>query len=188
MSYRPTIGGKLRKETSGVDRSQAGLFWWGMDPEKEIGQTCGLNVIMRRRATSNRSVVTAAKLVYSTWKFTPPGERHGKTIYRNRSASQSVHLLHSIGERPDVLEGVGLEGSGAVCEGTAGQRRSGGGDHGQHTAVPRGGGAAGGARGCGGYQSVPSDQPVGEEDRSPRRAAAVVVFVEEFVAGGAHEG
>jgi hypothetical protein len=26
MSYRPTIGGSLRKRTSGVDRSQAALF------------------------------------------------------------------------------------------------------------------------------------------------------------------
>ena len=61
MSYRPTIGGRLREETSGVDRSQAGSLCWGLDPVKEIGQTCGLNVIMRRRATSHRSVVTAAK-------------------------------------------------------------------------------------------------------------------------------
>ena len=61
MSYRPTIGGKLREVTSGVDRSQAGCISWGPDPVKEIGQTCGLNVIMRRIATSNRSVVTAVK-------------------------------------------------------------------------------------------------------------------------------
>ncbi len=48
MSYHPTIGGRLRKETSGVDRSQAELCCWGLDPVKEIGQTCGLNVILRR--------------------------------------------------------------------------------------------------------------------------------------------
>ena len=59
MSY-PTIGGKLRR-TSGVDRSQAVSVYWGNDPVKEIGQTCGLNVIVRRKATSNRSMVTAAK-------------------------------------------------------------------------------------------------------------------------------
>ena len=81
----PTIGGKLREETSGVDRSQAVSASWGIDPVKEIGQTCGLNVIMRRLATSNRSVVTAAKLVYSTWKFNQallkqPGESDGKAI------------------------------------------------------------------------------------------------------------
>jgi hypothetical protein len=99
MSYRPTIGGRLREGTSGVDRSQAVSGCWGMDPVKEIGQTCGLNVIMRRRATSQRSVVTAAKLVYSTWKFTQPGERNGKALYRNRPASEPVHVLHSIGER-----------------------------------------------------------------------------------------
>jgi hypothetical protein len=32
MSYRPTIGGELRRETSGVDRSQAGYAYWGLDP------------------------------------------------------------------------------------------------------------------------------------------------------------
>jgi hypothetical protein len=48
MSHDPTVGGKLREATSGVDRSQAVSQWWGLDPVKEIGQTCGLNVIMRR--------------------------------------------------------------------------------------------------------------------------------------------
>ena len=47
MSY-PLNGGKLREKTSGVDRSQAGSSYWGNDPVKEIGQTCGLNVIVRR--------------------------------------------------------------------------------------------------------------------------------------------
>jgi hypothetical protein len=48
MSYHPTIGGKLREETSGAGRSQAGCDCWGVDPVKEIGQTCELNVIVRR--------------------------------------------------------------------------------------------------------------------------------------------
>jgi hypothetical protein len=39
MSYRPKIGGRLRKGTSGVDRSQAASVCWGLDPVKEIGQT-----------------------------------------------------------------------------------------------------------------------------------------------------
>src|SRR3954449_12921423 len=188
MSYRPTIGGKFRKKTSGVDRSQAGSFWWGIDPVKEIGQTCGLNVILRRRATSHRSVVTAAKLVYSTWKFTQPGERNGKAIYRNRSASEPVHLLHSIGERADVCDRVGAGEPGAVCEEAAAQRRGGRGNHFQHTPVLRSGGAAREARGGGGYQSIPGDQPLGEEDGCQRRAAAVVVSVQGLAAGGAHEG
>ena len=34
MSYRPTIGGKLRRETSGVDRSQAGCEMVGLRPCK----------------------------------------------------------------------------------------------------------------------------------------------------------
>src|SRR5713226_4681997 len=142
MSYRPTIGGKLREETSGVDRSQAVSACWGTDPVKEISQTCGLNVIVRRMATSNRSVVTAVKLVYSTWKITPPGERNGKAIYRNRPAPQPVHVLHSIGKRTDLLEQMGAGESGVVCEEAAAGRRSGHGDHGQHAPVSRRGGGA----------------------------------------------
>jgi len=52
MSYRPTIGGKLREETSRGDRSQAVSKGWGLDPLKQIGQTCGFNVVIRRVATS----------------------------------------------------------------------------------------------------------------------------------------
>jgi len=48
MSYRPTIGGKLQKAISGVDRSQAVHGFEASDLVKEIGQTCGLNVIVRR--------------------------------------------------------------------------------------------------------------------------------------------
>ena len=44
------------------------------------------------------------------------------------------------------------------------------------------------APGCGEYEPVPSHPAVGEEDRSPRRADAGAVPVEEYVAGGAHEG
>src|ERR1700730_2575878 len=187
MSYRPMVGGKLREETSGVDRSQAVFEGWGLDPVKEIGQTCGSNVIMRRDATSNRSVVTAAKLVYSTWKITQPGERNGKAIYRNRLASQPVHLLHSIGKRTDVFEGVGAGRSGNVRQETSAHRRSGCGDHGQHQIVLRRGGEACGARGGGEHESISCNPPIGKEDRSQRRAHAGVVFMEEHVAGGAHE-
>jgi hypothetical protein len=48
MSHGPTVGGKLRGEAPGVDRSQAVSACWGIDPVKEIGQTCELNVILRR--------------------------------------------------------------------------------------------------------------------------------------------
>src|ERR1700690_3981232 len=114
MSYHPTIGGKLREETSGADRSQAGYICWGSDPVKEIGQTCGLDVIVRRVATSDRSMVTAAKSVCSAWKFTQPGESNGKAIYRDRSAPQPVHLLHTAGERADVCDRVGVGGAGEI--------------------------------------------------------------------------
>src|SRR5580693_5723321 len=178
MSYRPTIGGKLREQTSGVDRSQAVSSWWGVDPVEEIGQTCGLNVIMRRRATSHRSVVTAAKLVYSTWKYIRPGERNGKTIYRDRPASQPFHLLYSVRKRQDVHNRMGTGRLRAVCEEAEAERRSGGGDHFQHTSVSRCGGATCGARGSGGYQSVSGDQPIGEENRSQRCAVVVAVSVQ----------
>src|SRR5260370_35316522 len=92
---------------------------------------------MRRTATSNRSVVTAAKLVYSTWKINQPGERNGKAIYRNRLASQPVHLLHSIGKRAALLERWGLGGSGAVFKEAAGLGRGGRGDHIQNVMVLR---------------------------------------------------
>lgn len=55
----PTIGGKLRERTSGVDRSQAGCSSWDADPIGKIGQTCGLNVILRRAPASHRGAVTA---------------------------------------------------------------------------------------------------------------------------------
>src|SRR5260370_27255155 len=160
MSYRPRIGGKLREETSGVDRSQVGWFGWGLDPIKEIGQTCGLNVIMRREAPSNRSVVTAAKLVYSTWKMTQPGERNGKAIYRNRLASQPVYLLHSIGERAELCDGVGAGSFGAVCVEAEAQRRGCRGDHVQHEIVSRRSSAASGTRGGCRHESAPGDKTV----------------------------
>src|SRR5258708_7214704 len=188
MSYRPTIGGRLRKETSGVDRSQAGCCWWGSDPVKEIGQTCGSNVIVRRMATSNRSMVTAAKLVYSTWKFTQPGEKNGKAIYRNRLAPQPVHVLHSVRERADVFDGVGVGRAGEVRQEATANRRGGGGNHGQYPIIFRCSGGACGARGGGEHESISCDSPIGKEDGSQRCAHAGVVLIEEHVAGGAYEG
>src|SRR5580698_542293 len=184
MSLAPTIGGRLREGTSGVDRSQAGCCVWGIDPVKEIGQTCGLNVIMRRLATSNRSVVTAAKLVYSTWKFTQPGERNGKAIYRHRPTPQQVHVLHPAGERTHVRDRVGTGESGQVREEIAAKRRDRGGDYGQHEVVLRRGGPACGARSGSEHEPVQSDPPVSEENRSARRAGTGAVLVEKHAAGG----
>ena len=59
MSYRLAIGGRLRKGTSGVDRSQAALFGWGSDPVKEIGQTCDRSATVRPADRPlNRRMVT----------------------------------------------------------------------------------------------------------------------------------
>src|SRR5450432_4507256 len=50
------------------------------------------------------------------------------------------------------------------------------------------GGAARKASGGSGHQSVSGHQSIGEENRSERRAAAVVVSIEGSAARGAHEG
>jgi hypothetical protein len=36
MSYRPTIGGRLRKRTSGVDRLQAALFFGALTSSRRL--------------------------------------------------------------------------------------------------------------------------------------------------------
>ncbi len=99
MSYHPERG-RLRKRTSGVDRSQAACEMWGDRPRKGDWSDLWLDVIVRRTAISDRSLVTAAKYVYFTWQFNlRPGERHGEALYRNRFASQPIHLLPAAGKR-----------------------------------------------------------------------------------------
>jgi hypothetical protein len=125
MSY-PLIGGRLREGTSGVDRPQAAFECWGIGPREGDWSDLCLDVIVRRRATSDRRMVTAAKYVYSTWQFhSQPGEKHGEALYRNRSASQRVHLLPAIRKRQKLLKPVAAGRSAALCEEVAGQRRTG---------------------------------------------------------------
>src|ERR1700751_1892267 len=79
MSYHPTIGGRLREELPGVGRSQAACLVWGARPRKGDWSDLRLAVIVRRTAISDRSMVTAAKYVCSTWQFNPiPGEKMEK--------------------------------------------------------------------------------------------------------------
>ena len=66
MSLAPACG-RLREGTPGVDRSQAGYFFGAFEPVEEIGQTLWLDIIIIRLATWDRSVVTAAEWVYSSW-------------------------------------------------------------------------------------------------------------------------
>src|SRR5215469_2599695 len=133
-------------------------------------------------------MVTAAKLVCSTWKINEPGERDGQTLYRNRVAPQPFHLLHSAGERTDVCYGMGTGRSGKVREEAAADGRSGRGNHGQHAAVSRRCGRSCGAPRGGEHEPVPRDPAVGEENRPERCADISAVPVEEHAAGGAHEG
>src|SRR5690348_16683797 len=116
MSY-PLIGGRLRERTSGVDRSQAASSVWGLGPREGDWSDLWLDVIMRRTAISDRSVVIAAKYVYSHWQFQQkPGDRHGETLYRHRPASQSVHLLRALGKRQELSEPMAAGGSAALCQ------------------------------------------------------------------------
>src|SRR5690348_10035323 len=80
MSYRPARG-RLRERTSGVDRSQAVHKFGANRPRKGDWSDLWLDVIMRRTATSNRSVVTAAKCVYSTCSSTQDQERDMEKRY-----------------------------------------------------------------------------------------------------------
>src|SRR5215469_9218700 len=59
--------GRLQRETSGVDRSQAAILFEAIDLVKEISQTCGRSATVRPKRTLNRRMVTAAKPVYSAW-------------------------------------------------------------------------------------------------------------------------
>jgi hypothetical protein len=59
--------GRLQRETSGVDRSHAVLFFEAFDLVKEISQTCGRSATVRPERTLNKRMVTAAKPVYAAW-------------------------------------------------------------------------------------------------------------------------
>src|SRR5437588_8846065 len=187
MSYRPARG-RLREGTSGVARSQAGFGSWGKGRRVGDWSDLWLDVIMRRTAISDRSVVTAAKCVYSTWQFNAtPGERHGETLYRHRFASQPVHQLRAAGKRQELSKPVAAGRAVGVCEEAAARRRVGGGGDWEHAAVLRRGGCSGGADRGGGYEPVSGDQPVGKEDRFQRRPPTSAVSQQGAVAGGAHE-
>src|SRR5581483_3360583 len=188
MSYRPARG-RLRERTPGVDRSQAALKTGANRPREGDWSDLWLDVIVRRLATSDRSVVTAAKYVYFTWQFNPrPGERHGEALYRNRLTSGPVHLLYTAGKRQKLSQPMAVKRPAELCEEVAARGPSRCGDHREHTPVLGRGGAAGRARGGGRYQSVSRNQPVSEEDRLQRCAPARFVSEQGSAAGGAYEG
>jgi hypothetical protein len=68
--------GRLQRETSGVDRSQAAMLFEAIDLVKEISQTCGRSATVRPKRTLDRRMVTAAKPVYSAW-FSTKRRRNG---------------------------------------------------------------------------------------------------------------
>ena len=132
--------------------------------------------------------MTAAKLVYSTWKFNNQ-EREmekryiGIDLHRNRFTC----CIRLENERTYVteweLEDLGkfvkkLRPSDEVAVEITGNTQ----------VVLRRGGAACGARGGGEHESVPVIRQSVKKTDPARRADAGVVLVEEHVAGGAHEG
>src|SRR3972149_11950051 len=131
-----SAGGKLRKGTSGVDRSQAACVFEATRPRE--GDWSDLWLKRHRKARSetlDRRMVTAAEHVYSTWESADHRRRDGKTIYRDRPAPQPVHLLRAIGERQELPERMEAGEPAAVCEEAPAQRRSGRGSNGQYPVV-----------------------------------------------------
>ena len=79
-----SAGGKLRKGTSGVDRSQAACVFEATRPRKGDRSDLWLKRHRKARAeTLDRRMVTAAEPVYSTWQFDNDRRSDGKTTYRD---------------------------------------------------------------------------------------------------------
>src|SRR5437868_68366 len=136
MSYHPARG-RLREGTSGVDRSQAASCFWDIRSRQGDWSDLWLDVIMRRTATSDRRMVTAAKWVYSVWQFQKPGGIDGEALLGSGFTSQSVHMLLAVRKRQDVCESMAARRAAALCEEAAVDRRDSRGDHRQHAAVLR---------------------------------------------------
>src|ERR1700722_10167105 len=109
-------------------------------------------------------MVTAAEPVYSTCSLSRQEEYGNATTHWNRSAPQPVHLLRAIGEWPELSERLDAGGSAAVPQEAAAERCARRRCDREHPVVLRGGGAACGTGGGGGPESIPGNQPLGEED------------------------
>src|SRR5436305_9660680 len=107
---------KLREKRFSWSRQVTGciVLVWHFDFVKEIGQTCDRSATVRPACrTLNRRMVTAAEPVYSTCSSRQEEHENRKT-HRYRSASQPVHLLCAVGERPELFDGLEIGGSAAV--------------------------------------------------------------------------
>src|SRR5215471_20460729 len=96
--------GRLQRETSGVDRSQAAWFFEAFDLVKEISQTCGRSATVRPERTLNRRMVTAAKPVYSAWFSTKRRRNGNDTTHRSGPAPELLHGMHPAGERKELRD------------------------------------------------------------------------------------
>ena len=138
--------GRLQRETSGVDRSQAAMFFEAIDLVKEISQTCGRSATVRPERTLDRRMVTAAKPVYSAW-FSTKRRSHGNdTTYWSGSAPELLHGLYPARKRKELRNRMEVGTIAEIRGQAAAERRSGGRSYGQHAPVSRCGGTARKAR------------------------------------------
>src|SRR6516225_6481469 len=176
--------GRLQRETSGVDRSQAVYIGEAIDLVKEISQTGGRSATVRPERTLHRRMVTAAKPVYSA-RFSTKRRRNGNhTAHWNRSAPELLHGLYPAGEGKELRDRMEVGTVAEVCGQTTAERRGRGRSHRQHAAVPPCGGATRAA--CGGRKSEPvqGDHTFGQEDRSQRRPQPGAGSGQRSAAGG----
>src|SRR3990172_3726525 len=128
-----SAGGKLRKGTSGVDRSQAACVFEATRPREGDGSDLWLKRHRKaREETLDRRMVTAAEHVYSTWESANHRRRDAKTTHRDRPAPQSIYLLRAIGKRQELPEHLEAGGPARVCEEAPAIGRGGGGGHRQY--------------------------------------------------------
>jgi hypothetical protein len=94
MSYHPTVGGKLREGDFRSRQVTGCMVLGGSDPVKEIGQTCGLNVIMRRPAPQPVHVLhSIGKLnvpsrLFLWWRFVALGVPSTRVPLRRKVSIQ----------------------------------------------------------------------------------------------------
>ena len=100
MNVLSPARGKIRKGTSGVDRSQAVSAIWGDGPRKGDWSDLWLDVIMRRLPTSDRSTigcggVSDAALIGARVEVTASGMKQYRWLYSSHSyKSGGAHEAH----------------------------------------------------------------------------------------------
>src|SRR6516225_7740706 len=132
--------GRLQRETSGVDRSQAVHFCEANDLVKEISQTCCRSATVRPERTLDRRMVTAAKPVYSAGFSTKRRRNGNQTTHGSGSAPELLHGLYPAGERKELRDRMETGTAAEIRGQAAAERRSRGRGDRPHAIIPRCGG------------------------------------------------